>query len=148
MEYIVVNLEGNSMARLRSMIFGLPLCITISACANTYGEPKNAPEPAYMAPEMLGLEFEFNVDEQDLRPVPGTNSKVLSGFGYITNNGTVIREVPTVLLVMLDKHQKIIFSQDIVSNEKVIAPGETIKVTYLAQGFPTDAETLEFSWKP
>ena len=136
------------MARLRSMIFWLPLCITISACANTYGQPKNAPEPAYMAPDMQGLELEFDIDEQDLRPVPGTNSDVLSGVGYIKNNGTVIREVPTILLVMLDKHQKIIFSQDIVSNEKVIAPGETIKVTYLAQGFPTDAETLEFSWKP
>ena len=136
------------MARLRSMIFGLPLCIAISSCAGTYGQPKNAPEQAYMSPDIQGLKLEFDIDEQDLRPVPGANSEVLSGFGYITNNGTVIREVPTILLVMLDKHQKIIFSQDIVSNEKVIAPGETIKVTYLAQGFLTDAETLEFSWKP
>lgn len=101
-----------------------------------------------MAPDMQGLELEFDIDEQDLRPVPGTSSELLSGIGYITNNGTVIREIPTILLVMLDKQQKIIFSQDIVPYEKVIAPGETIGVTFVTHGFPTNAETLEFSWKP
>ncbi|WIW95460.1 hypothetical protein [Altererythrobacter rubellus] len=136
------------MARLRSMIFGLPMCIAISACANTYGQPKNAPEPAYMAPDIQGLELDFDIDKQDLRTIPGTSSELLSGIGFITNNDSTVREVPTILLVMLDKRQKIIFSQDIVPYEKVIAPGETIEVTYLAKGFPTDAETLEFSWKP
>ena len=93
------------------------------------------------------LVFDFPDQRQDLRKLP--NGTVFFGArGTVTNTGPESRNVPPILVVLRDEHDRIVYQLELNAPKSTLAPGEVVTVSGAESNVPPAAKFAEFGWKP
>ena len=93
------------------------------------------------------LKLDFPRGRQDRKPLPD-GSEFFSVSGTITNIGAQSRSVPSLLVVLRDRRETIVYEKEVVPAKRQLAPGETITVNEALTDIPKSAAAAEIGWKP
>ena len=92
------------------------------------------------------LVLDFPATRQDRRTLPN-GTEYFGVSGRITNVGKQRRVVPTLLIVLRDANNRIVYSWEVTPPKGVLAPGETIPVIEAVTDIPRTAKFAEIGWK-
>jgi len=93
------------------------------------------------------LVLDFPPNRQDRRTLP--NGKEFFGAsGTVTNVGKSRRTVPTILIVLRDARERIVYSWEVVPAKRQLAPGESVSINEAVTDVPKAAKIAEIGWKP
>ena len=106
--------------------------------------PVDRPTFAAEQPDLL---LEFPAQEQERRTLPN-GTEFFGASGRVTNIGTQTRTVPTILIVLRDARDTIVYSWEVRPPQRELAPGETITINEAVNDIPRRAMFAEFGWKP
>lgn len=124
------------------------VALSAIAAAAWYGLPSWMPFAGQtFAEEQPGLVMEFPDKRQDRRKLPN-GTEYFGASGTITNVGRTTRSVPTILIVLRDSKDRIVYSWEAAPPKRVLAPGETVAVNEAVTDIPKSAKFAEFGWKP
>ncbi len=118
------------------------------AAVNYWGAPDwiplNRPTFAANQPDLV---LDFPPAQQDRRTLPN-GSEFFGAVGTITNVGRQSRAVPSILIVMRDEREKIVYSWVLAPPKPKLAPGEKMTVVEAVTDVPKSAKFVEIGWKP
>ncbi|MFZ1743553.1 MAG: zinc-ribbon domain-containing protein [Pontixanthobacter sp.] len=124
------------------------LALGTVAAVSYYGLPDWVPisRPIFAAgkPDLV---LDFPADQQDRRTLPD-GSEYFSASGKITNVGRETLAVPSILIVMRDERERIVYSWEVPSPQPKLAPGEDILINEVVTDVPKSAKFAEIGWKP
>jgi hypothetical protein len=106
--------------------------------------PMSRPTFAAAQPE---LQLDFPLDQQERRQLPN-GTEYFGASGTITNTGSVTHDVPSILIVLRDDQERIVYSWEVVPPQRTLAPGETIAINEAVTDVPRSARVAEIGWKP
>jgi len=96
--------------------------------------------------EHSDLELSFPLELQEVRTL--TDGREMYGaHGTVTNKGSVAVDMPTLLAVIRDKKNQIVFTQEIRVQKPRLEPGEVLSVDDILVAFPKGAKFAEIGWK-
>jgi len=128
-------------------IFAVIALGTIAA-VNFWGAPDwiplNRPTFAANQPDLV---LDFPPAQQDRRTLPN-GSEFFGAVGTITNVGRESRRVPSILIVMRDEREKIVYSWVLAPPKPTLSPGEKMAVVEAVTDVPKSARFVEIGWKP
>ena len=118
------------------------------AAVSYWGMPDWIPlsRPTFAANEP-DLVLEFPPAQQDRRTLPN-GSEFFGAVGTITNVGRESRSVPSILIVMRNEREKIVYSWVLAPPKPTLAPGEKMTVVEAVTDVPRSAKFVEIGWKP
>jgi hypothetical protein len=93
------------------------------------------------------LQLDFPADQQERRQLPD-GTEYFGASGTITNIGSVTRNVPPILIVLRDGHDRIVYSWEVYPPKRSLAPGESMTVNQAVTDVPRSAKVAEIGWKP
>lgn len=93
------------------------------------------------------LQLDFPRNRQDRKPLPD-GSEFFSVSGTISNIGSEARDVSSLLVVLRDERERIVYEKEIVPPKRKLAPGETITINEALTDIPKAARAAEIGWKP
>lgn len=93
------------------------------------------------------LVLDFPADQQDRRTLPN-QTEFFGASGTITNTGRETLPVPSILIVMRDARERIVYSWEVAPPEPTLAPGEVMRIDEAVTDVPKSARFAEFGWKP
>ena len=93
------------------------------------------------------LVLSFPPNRQDRRTLPN-GTQFFGVSGSITNVGKQRRTVPSILIVLRDVHNRIVYSWEVASPRHILAPGESVPVIEAVTDIPRSAKFAEIGWKP
>ena len=93
------------------------------------------------------LVLDFPPKRQDRRTLPN-GTEYFGASGTVSNVGRESRYVPTILIVLRDARDRIVYSWEVVPNKRELAPGETITINEAVTDVPKSAKSAEIGWKP
>lgn len=93
------------------------------------------------------LVLDFPADQQDRRTLPN-GTEFYGASGTITNVGQETLSVPSILIVMRDARERIVYSWEVAPPQPTLAPGEEIRIDEAVTDVPKSAKFAEFGWKP
>ncbi|AKM08653.1 zinc-ribbon domain-containing protein [Pelagerythrobacter marensis] len=99
------------------------------------------------AVEQPDLVLEFPADQQDRRTLPN-GTEFFGASGTITNVGRETRSVPSILIVMRDARDRIVYSWEVSPPQPRLAPGESVTINEAVTDVPKSAKFAEIGWKP
>lgn len=113
-----------------------------------YGLPDWVPlaQPTF-AEAQTDLVLDFPPNRQDRRTLPN-GTEFFGASGTITNVGSTRREVPSVLIVLRDERERVVYSWEVVPPKRQLAPGESITINEAVTDVPRTAKVAEIGWKP
>jgi hypothetical protein len=128
-------------------IFALIAAATVVA-VSYWGLPDWVPveRPTFAAGDP-DLQLDFPEEDQALRRLPN-GTEFFQASGRITNIGTETRSIPTILIVLRDSRNAVVFSHPVTPPQGSLAPGETVAINEAVTDVPRRARTAEFGWKP
>lgn len=128
-------------------IFALLAAATIVS-VSYWGLPDWVPveRPTFGAAQ-ADLQLDFPVEEQEIRRLPN-GTEFFGASGRVTNIGTETRTVPTILIVLRDSRDAIVYTWEIPPPQATLAPGETITINEAITDVPRRARSAQFGWKP
>lgn len=106
--------------------------------------PVNRPTFAMSEPD---LQLDFPADQQERRQLPN-GTEYFGASGSVTNIGGETRRLPTILIVLRDARDRIVYSWEVEPPQRTIAPGETVTVNEAVTDVPRSARFAEIGWKP
>lgn len=106
--------------------------------------PINRPIFAVAQPE---LQLDFPPEQQERRQLPN-GTEFFGASGTITNVGREARNVPSILIVLRDGRDRIVYSWEVMPSKRSLAPGESISVNEAVTDVPRSARFAEIGWKP
>ncbi len=121
--------------------------VGLIAAALLAGSEARASEPSHFAPENPNLVLEFPTEAQQVEELPD-GTKRFSAQGTITNPSANTQAVPTILVLIMDGEDRVVFRHEIAARAGEILPGEVIHVTETVGPFPGNGTALELGWKP
>lgn len=129
------------------VVFALIAMITVGA-VSYYGLPEWVPvsRPTF-AVAQPDLVLDFPADQQDRRTLPD-GSEFFSASGTITNVGRAELSVPSILILMRDQRDRVVYSWVVVPPKASLAPGESTTINEVATDVPKSAKFAEIGWKP
>jgi predicted Zn finger-like uncharacterized protein len=128
-------------------IFALVVAGTIFA-VSYWGLPDWVPvERPTFAADQPDLQLDFPPEEQERRTLPN-GTEFFGASGRITNIGTQTRTIPTILIVLRDGRDAIVYSWEVPPPQRELAPGETVTINEAVTDIPRRARFAEFGWKP
>jgi hypothetical protein len=131
---------------IAAVIFALVALSAIAAVAK-YGLPEWAPlSRSTFAAGPPDLVLEFPPNRQDRRTLPN-GTEYFGVSGRISNVGKERRIVPTLLIVLRDEHNRIVYSWEVTPPKRVLAPGEALPVIEAVTDIPRAAKFAEIGWK-
>ena len=68
--------------------------------------------------------------------------------GTVTNVGSNTREVPSILIVLRDGRERIVYSWEVAPPKRSLAPGESVTINEAVTDVPRSAKFAEIGWKP
>ena len=92
------------------------------------------------------LQLDFPVDQQDKRQLPN-GTEYFEVNGTITNIGSTAQRVPSILVVLRDARDRIVYSWEVVPPQRSLGPGESISVNQAMTDVPRSARSAEIGWK-
>lgn len=113
--------------------FGLPDWVPLARATFGQAEPD--------------LVLDFPPNRQDRRTLPN-GTEFFGASGTVTNVGQTRRAVPTILIVLRDGREKIVYSYEVAPPKRVLAPGESMTVNEAVTDVPKTARVAEIGWKP
>ncbi|EIZ79321.1 zinc finger/thioredoxin [Novosphingobium sp. Rr 2-17] len=93
------------------------------------------------------LKLDFPRNRQDRKPLPD-GTEFFSISGTVTNIGTQRHYVPSLLVVLRNQRETILYEKEIVPSKRELAPGEAITVNEALTDIPKAASSVEIGWKP
>ena len=112
-----------------------------------YGLPDWVPvSRSLFGPDQPDLVLDFPPDKQDRRALPN-GTEFFAANGTITNVGRETHKVPSILIVMRDQRNKLVYSWEVVPPEDTLAPGESVTVNEVKRDVPKSAKYAEIGWK-
>jgi len=137
-------------ARMWTAAAALFALISIGAigAAAWYGLPDWVPlaRPTF-AEAQSDLVLDFPPNRQDRRTLPN-GTEFFGASGTITNVGSTRREVPSVLIVLRDGRERVVYSWEVAPPKRQLAPGESITINEAVTDVPRTAKVAEIGWKP
>ncbi len=119
-----------------------------TAAVAVYGLPDWAPlARRTFAEAQPDLVLEFPPNRQDRRTLPN-GTEFFGASGKVTNIGRERRAVPSILIVLRDDHNRIVYSWEVVPPKRQLAPGESVTINEAVTDVPTSARVAEIGWKP
>ncbi len=93
------------------------------------------------------LVLDFPPGRQERRTLPN-GTEYFGASGTVTNVGRTRRTVPTILIVLRDARERIVYSWEVVPPKRQLAPGESVGVNEAVTDVPKSAKIAEIGWKP
>ena len=106
--------------------------------------PVDRPTFAAVQPD---LRLDFPPEQQERRQLPN-GTEFFGASGTITNIGTQSRSLPTVLIVLRDGRDRIVYSWEVPPPKRTLAPGESVTINEAVTDIPRSARFAEIGWKP
>jgi len=106
--------------------------------------PISRPTFAIDQPELV---LDFPPEQQDRRSLPN-GTEYFGASGTITNVGRETLRVPSVLIVLRDELDRIVYRWEITPSRGELAPGETLTIKEAVTDVPRSAKFAEIGWKP
>lgn len=106
--------------------------------------PISRPTFARAQPDLV---LEFPPAKQDRRTMPN-GAEFFSASGTVKNVGSSVRDVPSILIVLRDARERIVYSWEVVPPKSSLAPGESISINEARTDVPRSAKFAEIGWKP
>lgn len=113
--------------------WGLPDWVPVSRPTFALGQPD--------------LVLDFPREQQERRTLPN-GTEFFGVSGTIKNVGRESRGVPSILIVLRDARERIVYSWEIAPPKPSLAPGETVTVNEAVTDVPRSAKIAEIGWKP
>lgn len=113
--------------------FGLPHWLPVAATTFAEAQPD--------------LVLDFPPNRQDRRTLPN-GTEFFGASGTVTNIGRSDRTVPSILIVMRDARDRIVYSWEVVPPKRRLAPGESVSINEAVTDVPKSAVAAEIGWKP
>ncbi len=128
-------------------IFAAMAAATIFA-VSYWGLPDWVPvdRPTFAAGD-AELQLDFPQDQWERRTLPN-GTEFFGASGTVTNIGTSTRDIPTILIVLRDSRDRIVYSWEVLPEQRTIAPGETVVVNEAVTDVPRSARNVQIGWKP
>jgi predicted Zn finger-like uncharacterized protein len=104
------------------------------------------PRPTF-AEAQRDLQLDFPRNRQDKRTLPN-GTEFFGASGTVTNVGSETRTVPTILIVLRDARNRVVYSWEVVPPRRTLRPGESIKINEAVTDVPKAAVVAEIGWKP
>ena len=137
-------------AKMWMMAAVLFATVSIAAIGATawYGLPDWMPfaKPVF-AEDQPGLKLEFPAREQARYQLPN-GTWYFSANGKVTNTSQSARSVPEILIVLRESGGRIVYSAEVRSPKRVLAPGESADINEALVPVPKAGVRAEFGWKP
>lgn len=128
-------------------IFAVVTAAAIAAIA-FWGLPDWVPiNRAAMVASQPDLQLDFPSEQQERRELPN-GTEFFGASGTITNTGAETRRVPTILIVMRDARDRIVYSWEVMPPKNTLAPGESMTVNEAVTNIPAAADYAQIGWKP
>lgn len=135
------------MWTLAATLFALVSLAAVAAVAR-YGLPDWMPlARATFAHAQPDLVLNFPPNRQDRRTLPN-GTEFFGASGTVTNVGQTRRTVPTILIVLRDTRERIVYSWEVVPPKRQLGPGESMTVNEAVTDVPKTARIAEIGWKP
>ena len=99
------------------------------------------------AEDQPGLKLDFPAKQQDRHQLPD-NTWYFQASGTVTNISQKSRSVPPVLIVLRDARNRVVYTAEVQSPKRVLAPGESAAINEALVQVPKAAVKAEFGWKP
>ncbi len=130
-----------------AVLFAMVSAAAIGAVA-WYGLPDWMPmaHPTF-AEAQPGLVLDFPPNRQDRRTLPD-GTEFFGASGTVTNVGRTRRSVPTILIVLRDSKERIVYSWEVAPPKRQLAPGESVNINEAVLDVPKSAKIAEIGWKP
>ncbi|WP_374528884.1 MJ0042-type zinc finger domain-containing protein [Novosphingobium sp.] len=135
------------MWTIAAVIFAVVALGAVGATA-WYGLPDWMPfaqQP--FAEEQPGLKLEFPDKQQDRHEL-ADHTWFFNANGTITNISAEPRSVPTILILLRDARGRVVYTAEVQSPKRVLAPGETVSVNEALTDVPKAGIKAQFGWKP
>ncbi|MFM5915984.1 MAG: MJ0042-type zinc finger domain-containing protein [Novosphingobium sp.] len=137
-------------ARMWTIAAALFAVVALGAVGATawFGMPSWMPfaHPLF-AEEQPGLTLDFPAKMQGQRPL-SDQTWFFEANGTVTNVSQAARSVPTILAVLKDARGRIVFTAELHSPKRVLAPGESVSINEALVSVPKAAVRAEYGWKP
>ncbi|MDE8652505.1 zinc-ribbon domain-containing protein [Novosphingobium album (ex Liu et al. 2023)] len=126
------------------------VALGLAAAIGWGGIPAWLPIPlphATFAEAQTDLQLDFPPNRQDRRTLPN-GTEFFGASGTISNIGRETRNVPTILIVLRDARDRIVYSWEVVPPKRQLRPGESITINEAVTDVPKSATAAEIGWKP
>lgn len=130
-----------------AVAFALLVAALIGA-VSVWGLPDWIPiaRPTFGAAEP-DLVLEFPAERQDRRTLPN-GTEFFGASGTVTNLGQATRRVPSILIVLRDGRDRIVYTWEVRAPKSALAPGESVTINEAVTDVPRSAKVAEIGWKP
>ena len=75
------------------------------------------------------------------------DGEMFGAHGTITNRSSQAVDVPTLLVVLRDKNDRIVFMKDIMAQKQRLEPGEALSVDEILAPIPKQVRFADIGWK-
>lgn len=135
------------MWTIAAVLFALVSLAAVAAVAR-YGVPDWLPiASTTFARAQPDLVLDFPPNKQDRRTMPN-GTEFFGASGKITNVGQKRQTVPSILIVLRDRRERIVYSYEVVPPKRTLAPGESLTINEAVTDVPKSAKVAEIGWKP
>ena len=137
-------------ARMWTIAAVLFAVVALGAVAATawFGLPSWMPfAHTLFAEDQPGLTLDFPAKMQGQRPL-SDQTWFFEANGTVSNVSQSARSVPAILAVLKDARGRIVFTAELHSPKRVLAPGESVSINEALVSVPKAAVKAEFGWKP
>jgi predicted Zn finger-like uncharacterized protein len=135
------------MWTITASLFAVVALGAVAAVAR-YGLPDWTPfSHATFAQAQPDLVLDFPPNRQDRRTLPN-GTEFFGASGTVINVGETRRAVPTILIVLRDARDRIVYSYEVAPPKRTLAPGESMTVNEAVTDVPKSARVAEIGWKP
>lgn len=93
------------------------------------------------------LVLDFPAERQDREKLPN-GAEYFQANGTVRNIGAETRYVPTILVVLRDARDRVVYSWEVVPPKRQLAPGETLSINEAVTDVPKSAVAADIGWKP
>ncbi len=130
-----------------AVAFALLVAALIGA-VSVWGLPAWVPvaRPTFGAAEP-DLVLEFPPERQDRRTLPN-GTEFFGASGTVTNVGQTTHKVPSILIVLRDGRDRIVYTWEVLAPKSALAPGESVTINEAVTDVPRSAKVAEIGWKP
>jgi predicted Zn finger-like uncharacterized protein len=106
--------------------------------------PVSRPTFAQAQPDLV---LDFPAERQDRRTLPN-GTEFFGASGTVTNVGKTAHDVPSILIVLRDARDRIVYSWEVAPPRRSLAPGESVSINEAVTDVPRSAKFAEIGWKP
>lgn len=132
---------------IASVIFAV-VTLGVAGAIAWGGLPDWVPLPRQtFAQGQADLVLDFPAERQDREKLPN-GAEYFQANGTVRNIGAETRYVPTILVVLRDARDRVVYSWEVVPPKRQLAPGETLSINEAVTDVPKSAVAAEIGWKP